>query len=79
MNQCCPEYYDQLLEANSDILRTMSQKSDRKYMFASVCKAITLGYYFHKDRYFQNVGRLASIMNDLILNTAERFNFRNIS
>ena len=44
MNQCCPEYYEQLLEANSDILQTLSQRSERKHMFVSTCKAMSLGY-----------------------------------
>ena len=43
---CCQNYFDQLLEVNMDIVQSMTQRSERKLLFASICNAIKLEYLF---------------------------------
>lgn len=46
INDCYPQYFDQLLQANEDIIKTLSARSDRKYLFAAICKSVSLGYFY---------------------------------
>ena len=73
-------YFDQLLEANTDILQTISHKHDRKYIFGAICKVATHKYSFKYDSYFQNkVELLGNILNLLLINTVERLQLKNIT
>ncbi len=45
INQCCQGYFDQLLDASLDILRSLSQRADRKYLFNAICRIIQIKYF----------------------------------
>jgi hypothetical protein len=44
INRFESNFYEQMLEANLDIVRTITQRTERRYIFGAICKAANLKY-----------------------------------
>jgi hypothetical protein len=67
------------LAASGDILKSISMRRDRKFIFVAICRAIESKYIINYSRYFNNLEFEGSILDQLISNTIDRFAIRNIS